>query len=404
MAQVVDRWHLANPEVGAVTCREHSTKTRRLVASADHGKGKRWQVRYRDASGRQKKENFARRGEADARAAVVETDLNRGQYVDPREQRITFKEYAERWRQMQPHRGGTAANVERCLRLHAYPVFGDRRLVSIRPSEIQAWVTGLVEVRCFTAQTARNSAAKVKQVFNAAVRDGVVQRSPCAGVKLPSVPHTEIVPLTAGQVGDLASVVPHRYRALVILGAGTGLRPGELFGLQVKHIDFTGRTVKVEQQLQRVPGGKGVHVCPPKTRRSHRRVPLSGIVATSLKEHLDNFPAHGQDFLFRNERGEPIHSSRFYEQIWRPAIAKVELPKGTGPHALRHSYASLLIAAGESVKVVAERLGHTNAAMTLNVYSHLFPESEDRTRAAVDTAFGALAAECAPDVPSQSED
>lgn len=53
---------------------------------------------------------------------------------------------------------------------------------------------------------------------------------------------------------------------------------------------------------------------------------------------------------------------------------------------------------------MSERLGHTNAAMTLNVYSHLFPESEDRTRAAVDTAFGALAGECAPDVPSQPED
>ncbi|WP_406514998.1 tyrosine-type recombinase/integrase [Streptomyces sp. NBC_00873] len=72
-------------------------------------------------------------------------------------------------------------------------------------------------------------------------------------------------------------------------------------------------------------------------------------------------------------------------------------------YALRHAYASLLIAAGESVKVVSERLGHTNAAMTLNVYSHLFPESEERTRAAVDRAFGALSEECALDVPSQSQ-
>jgi integrase len=106
---------------------------------------------------------------------------------------------------------------------------------------------------------------------------------------------------------------------------------GELFGLRVKHIDFTHRMVKVEQQIQRVPGGKGVHVCPPKTRRSHRRVPLPGIIATSLKEHLDNFPAHGESFLFRNEKGEPIHSSRFYEQIWRPAIAKASSPKEPDP-------------------------------------------------------------------------
>ncbi|MFD5623319.1 tyrosine-type recombinase/integrase [Streptomyces yangpuensis] len=60
---------------------------------------------------------------------------------------------------------------------------------------------------------------------------------------------------------------------------------------------------------------------------------------------------------------------------------------GTGPHALRHHYASLLIKHGESVKTVSERLGHTNAAMTLNIYTHLWPDSEERTRAAVDKAY-----------------
>jgi integrase len=71
---------------------------------------------------------------------------------------------------------------------------------------------------------------------------------------------------------------------------------------------------------------------------------------------------------------------------WRKAVKKAGLPGGTGPHALRHAYASMLIA-GESVKVVSERPGHTNAAMTLNVYSHLFPDSEDRTQKAIDAAF-----------------
>nr|WP_079125156.1 tyrosine-type recombinase/integrase [Streptomyces lushanensis] len=92
-----------------------------------------------------------------------------------------------------------------------------------------------------------------------------------------------------------------------------------------------------------------------------------------------------------------------YEQVRRPAVAEAKLSKGTGPHALRNAYASLLIAAGESVRVVSERLGHANAAMTLNVYSHLFPESDQQTRAAVDQPFGAVRGECAPDVPSQPE-
>jgi integrase len=87
------------------------------------------------------------------------------------------------------------------------------------------------------------------------------------------------------------------------------------------------------------------------------------------------------------ERDGPIIRTSFFDHVWRGSVKKAGLPAGTGMHALRHAYASLLIAGGESVKVVSERLGHTNAAMTLNTYSHLFPDSEERTRQAVDKAF-----------------
>ncbi|MFE5602321.1 tyrosine-type recombinase/integrase [Streptomyces coelicoflavus] len=72
--------------------------------------------------------------------------------------------------------------------------------------------------------------------------------------------------------------------------------------------------------------------------------------------------------------------------------------EGTGPHALRHHYASLLIKHGESVKTVSERLGHTNAAMTLNIYTHLWPDSEERTRAEVDKAYADRSADARPPV------
>ena len=75
------------------------------------------------------------------------------------------------------------------------------------------------------------------------------------------------------------------------------------------------------------------------------------------------------------------------KRVWRPACVKAGVPAGIGPHALRHHYASLLIKHGESVKTVSERLGHTNAAMTLNIYTHLWPDSEERTRTAVDKAY-----------------
>lgn len=72
--------------------------------------------------------------------------------------------------------------------------------------------------------------------------------------------------------------------------------------------------------------------------------------------------------------------------------------EGHRTHAVRHHYASLLIKHGESVKTVSERLGHTNAAMTLNIYTHLWPDSEERTRAAVDKAYAERSADAQPQV------
>lgn len=86
--------------------------------------------------------------------------------------------------------------------------------------------------------------------------------------------------------------------------------------------------------------------------------------------------------------------NRFSEAVWVPAAARVGLPKGTGFHSLRHYYASLLIRHGESVMVVQAWLGHASASETLDTSSYLWPDSEDQTRAAVDSVLGVRA----PDV------
>ncbi|WP_241990068.1 MULTISPECIES: tyrosine-type recombinase/integrase [unclassified Streptomyces] len=97
-----------------------------------------------------------------------------------------------------------------------------------------------------------------------------------------------------------------------------------------------------------------------------------------MKAHLRDFPADGPEGrIFTAPQGGPVVYTHFMDGSWRPACAKAGIPKGTGPHALRHHYASLLIKHGESVKTVSERLGHTNAAMTLNIYTHLGPDSEE---------------------------
>jgi hypothetical protein len=91
MTEVYDRWHKSHPSKDDEACGEHTSKTRKRVPSSEHGKGKRWQVRWRDASGKQRKENFGKKTDADTRAATVKADIDRGLYVDPAAGKESFR-------------------------------------------------------------------------------------------------------------------------------------------------------------------------------------------------------------------------------------------------------------------------------------------------------------------------
>jgi integrase len=227
-------------------------------------------------------------------------------------------------------------------------------------------------------------------VFRSAVRDRLITTSPCEQIKLPKLVRRQIVPLATGAVLRVADAMPDRYRTLVIVASGTGLRQGEVFGLEVRHVDFLGRALRVEQQVVSVSGGGEPFIGPPKTASSVRTVPLPAIVGEQLAQHFKVFGLDQRDerrLVFTNERDEPIRRTHFAE-AFRRAVRSAGLPDGTRFHELRHYYASLLIQHGESVKVVQSRLGHASAAETLDTYSHLWPDSEDRTRQAIDEILG----------------
>jgi integrase len=150
-------------------------------------------------------------------------------------------------------------------------------------------------------------------------------------------------------------------------------------------IDFLRRTVRVDRQI--VDGGG---FGPPKTSASVRTIPLPQSVVDALAGHLQAFPASESGLIFTRPSGAPWKRSSFSEH-WIKARAATGTPDDVTMHSLRHFYASLLIRHGESVKVVQMRLGHATAAETLDTYSHLWPDSEDRTRDAVDAVLGAPA-------------
>jgi len=343
-------------------------------------------VRWRDEAGRQCKRSFTKKlgpGGADAFCANVEHDLRAGTYVDLSAGKVTFAEYAEQWRLSQPHRPNTARRVKGDLNRHVYPAIGSRALTAVRPSEVQALV-GRLSVR-LKPTSVRIVFASLRAVFRAAVRDRLISYSPAKGIALPQVHRSRVVPLAVEQVEALADALPRRYRALVVAAAGLGLRPGEVFGLRVCDVDFLRKVVRVEQQNQ--PDAEGGAGGPLKTDSSYRRIPVPEVTLHALVAHLREYPAGRDEYVFTNERGQPLDDNSF-KHAWLLARRRAALPRQVRLHDLRHFYASVLIAAGRSVKEVSERLGHKNAAETLNTYSHLWPADDDGTRGAVDAAFG----------------
>lgn len=344
-----------------------------------------WRARYREVpGGPQVARHFTRKVDAQRWLDETTAGIVTGAYVAPGAGRITLHEYAEAWRAKQVHREGTAVQVEGLLRRHVYPVLGDKPLERILPSDVQ----GLVKRMSATLSPATVTVAHriTGGIFKAAVADRRIASSPCVGIRLPKIEKRKVEPISTEQVRALIDLMPERYKAMVVLAAGTGMRQGEVFGLTVDRVDFLRRTLNVDRQLVGI-SGKAPYFGPPKTAASVRVIPLPQVVVDALAAHVAKYGTGPEGLLFTGRDGQMLRRSAF-GTTWRRVTKEAGLRAFTF-HGQRHYYASLLIRHGESVKTVQARLGHASAVETLDTYSHLWPDSDDRTREAVDLVLGA---------------
>ena len=237
---------------------------------------------------------------------------DRGAWVDPRSGRTTFGVYAKRWQAAQVHRPQTVARVDSNLRCHVYPFFEDRPLTSIGATEIQVWVRGLSST--LAPASVEVCYRYVSAMFRAAVRDRLIDSSPCDRIRLPKKERRVIVPPEVEHVEALVAALPDRYQALVVFAAGTGLRQGEVFGLKLGRVEFLRHSVEVSSQL--VDGLPA----PLKTDASYRTVPLS--------EHLRQFPVGVGVLVFTNEPGSRSFPGDTVDlrQLPRPAFTRQDPP------------------------------------------------------------------------------
>ncbi len=356
------------------------------MASGVTRRGDSWRARYRHPeTGKQHQQTFARKVDGQRWLRQQLEGLDGGRWVDPRAGRVTFEVYFEQWSERQVWTDGTHKAMSLAVRT---ATFKSMELRKIRPTHVEAWVKSMTvtttERKALAPGTIKTRFVNCRSVFRAAIRDHLLVVDPTEGVRLPRQRKREAsmtIP-TPVQVKALLDAADERFSAFVAVCAFAGLRLGEAAALRFEDVDFLRRQLHVTRQVQRASGGT-VEIRLPKY-GSERTVPLPDELLTILSAHVAL--GHRGEWLFAGAEDDPPHQNTVGYR-WRQTAATAGV-EGINLHALRHFYASGLIAAGCDVVTVQRALGHASATTTLSTYSHLWPTAEDKTRKAASALVG----------------
>ena len=362
--------------------------------------GTAYRVRWRDPSGREVSRQFPTLARARAHKAIVETELLRGSYVDPKRGKVTLGEYATEWLAIQTYGPTTRERRELSVRLHILPTIGRHPLSALRPPVIQAWLRGLSDH--LAPRTVRELFRLLSSILGAAVEDERITKNPCKSpsLRVPRPDEKPLVPWTPEQILALRLALPERYRILLTIITGLGLRQGEAFGLAVDDIDLVREVVTVRRQVAQV-GGRLMFALP--KGRKVRAVPLPGSVAEELASYLQLYPPvdvalpsghpdgrhESARLIVTSREGKALNRNHVNPYVWKPALRRAGLPdtREFGFDGGRHFYASLQLESGVGPRALADYLGHADPAFTLKIYAHLMPEAHGKAQAAVDRLF-----------------
>jgi integrase len=297
-----------------------------------------------------------------------------GSFVEPSRMRLST--LLERWVEdaARPSiRQTTYYSYKGIIKNHIDPRIGGTTLAILNPIHIQRLYADM-ERDGVGPRVRQLTHAVLRRALKQALRWGLVARNPCDAIDPPRVPKRQISPLTAEEVQQLLDAAKgDRLYAVYVVAIGTGMRLGEIFGLQWPDVDLKGRAINVQNTLIEINGK--LSLAEPKTPKSRRRVDLPQFVVDALTKHRAQSVREGfakQPWVFCNSTGGPLRRTHFHVNHFKPLLDVADLPV-IRFHDLRHTSATLLLAAGVHPKVVQERLGHSQIGITLDTYSHVVP-------------------------------
>ena len=277
---------------------------------------------------------------------------------------------------------------------HIAPVLGKVQLEKLTPQDVQAFMNGKLK-EGLSPRTVQYLRAVLRRALGQALKWGLIPRNVATLVDPPHVRKFELKLLTPDELRDfLDAVKGNRFEALLILTVTTGLRRGEVLGLQKDDLDLRRGQLRVRHALQRVKG-HGLQLVETKSAAGRRPLKLSKLAVQALTRHrlrqLEERLAAGSrwtesGFIFTSRKGTPPEPATVIRNCHR--VLKNAGLRRQRFHDLRHANASLLLAEGVHPRVVMEMLGHSQISLTLNTYSHVIPSLQDDAVARVDAALG----------------
>jgi integrase len=265
------------------------------------------------------------------------------------------------------------------------PTLGAIKLCDIRSIDIQKIYADMLDEKELSARTVRMTHAVLSSALKQAVRWHMLPRNPCEFVDLPRLARKEMQAFAPNEaIRFLEAAKPDRLGIVLSFALATGMRPEEYLALKWSDLDLQAGTATVRRTLIWRKGG-GWYFGEPKTSRSRRTVPIPKSLVSELADHrrkqVESRLKKGADYqnndlVFAASAGTPILLRNLVRRHFQPVLTRAILSPTFRLYDLRHSYATLLLSAGENPKVVSERLGHASIVLTLDTYSHVLPSMQ----------------------------
>lgn len=332
------------------------------------------------ATGKRKQKTvsgFDSKPEAEKACAALVTDIERGQFAENKD---TLKQFILDFLENQVKQTVTESTYvmqSGYAKNHIIPFFGHMKLTQITPMHVQKFYAKKIE-EGLTGGYISSLGIFLGKALKMAHQWGMVTKNVVSSVKKPVYRQVTMTVWSLEQMQHFINETQDsRFHVAYLLALTTGMRQGEILGLQWHNVDLAAGTISVQNTI--TIANKKIYLKEPKTARSRRLITVPDSVITFLKKYKLRMPTNELNVVIPGIRNNLVYP-QVLNNDFKKQIERLELPV-IRFHDLRHTHATILLLLGENPKVIQERLGHDSISTTLDTYSHVLPSMQQAAAA-----------------------